>query len=154
VKQFTDQRYKINAMVGKKADQVGRTSNGEITGNDAELYDKLTQSSASAYDLISQTLARKVKAPYAEFIAPVLVIPDDQLWIVEYQPDGQQQSAATPAKHCSLFIDQTWKIQNWVGQRSYQLTHLEIVTFSYLKSFIVGCFHGDTCAFPVSETLS
>lgn len=131
--------YPVDGMVAKKLDQVGRALNGKIVGNDSNTFDKLTQAANSAHDLVKSSCLRRGKA-FFEFICPVLVVPDDRLWAVEYSTKGDQLGEPKKINACSLYLDQSWVIQNGLTSTSITLSHLDVVTYSHLEKYVKRIF--------------
>ncbi|MDM8541087.1 hypothetical protein QUF90_08360 [Desulfococcaceae bacterium HSG9] len=141
--------YKKDEFVAKSIDQVGRTANG-ITSNDGSVFEKINQAIHSAYDLIAkahykdQGIDGKV-----ELVLPVLVIPDDRLWVVKYDQEGNMLGNIELCNHLTQYVGQKWKV-GYVGDNYlfndfawYTLSHLEIITVSSLKSILENYFGCD-----------
>ena len=131
--------YPVGGMVAKKLDQVGRVLDGKIVGNDSNTFDKLTQAANSAHDLVKNSCLRRGKG-FFEFICPVLVVPDDRLWAVEYSTKGDQLGEPKRLTVCSLYLDQSWEIQNGLTSTSITLSHLDVVTYSHLEKYVKKVF--------------
>jgi len=83
--------YAIGEPVGKSCDQVDRraSQNGEIIGSDADLFDKISQSLNSAYEILrSSHYAGDRELTVISLILPILVVPTGRVWFVSYDSDG------------------------------------------------------------------
>ncbi|KKK56891.1 hypothetical protein LCGC14_3059990, partial [marine sediment metagenome] len=78
--------YSAGALVGKSCVQVGKTLNGDICGNDAEVFEKWSQALASADDLadIASKKGEKQNNFHLAAVLPLLVVPNGKLWTVNY----------------------------------------------------------------------
>ena len=147
--------YPKNQFVAKSADQIGkRLDNGEITANDGEVFDKISQAINSSIDLISEAhyLDTDISPSYYTFIFPVLVIPDSSLWQAKYADDGAQIGEPEQINHVSYFIGKEWTVDDKFPL-SYTISHLEIVTVSEIQNFVknyLGDFF-DLCSALISR---
>src|ERR1039457_6429851 len=104
----TSSAYKPGEMVGKKTDQVGRETTGDLVSNDEVTFDKISQAINSCQGLIEE-LSKKVSAPPKRVIVPVLVISPGSLWDVDYDSTGSITALPHQVKRGTLFPDNTWK---------------------------------------------
>ncbi len=95
-------------MVGKRTDQVGRTeSNAELVSDDAMTFDKISQAINSSEDLVVECLASGA-LPSLRAVVPILVVPSDVLWQVDYDQNGNITTPARRVAEATLFIDHSW----------------------------------------------
>jgi hypothetical protein len=131
--------YPKEQFVAKSVSQIGRRQeNGEITSNDEEVFDKISQAINSAFDLISEAhyLDTNRNPLFISFICPVLVIPDSSLCQAKYSDDGEQLGEPEQICHISYYIGKEWIVGSKPNLLGYILSHLEIVTYSEIKTFI------------------
>ncbi len=132
--------YKENEPVGKSTAQVGRALDGSITANDGELYDKWSQAISSLADLASRLYWDGDKDDTEETIRstiiPVIVVPNDRLWQVVYDSDGNNIQEPTLTDHCSCFIDKCFTIGSKLASTNFFVSHIEIMTFDGLQNFV------------------
>ena len=129
--------YELKEMVGKSTVQVGRMISGDLHGDDSEVYEKWAQAVGSAYGLISDAAhsfadsESKVKAYY---FLPVVVVPDQMLWIVDYSSQGEILDGPKKVDETTFFLAYSpWKM----GQLfSYNISHLHFVTLTGLGSLV------------------
>jgi hypothetical protein len=143
--QNSESLYPENGIVAKSIDQVGRGAVG-IISNDGSVFEKINQALHSAYDLIEQShYNNSDSVENSSLILPILVIPDSRLWVVEYNEHGLQLGVPKLANSISYFVGQSWRVGH-VGERHinsvwYNMSHLEIVSFSHLESFLNSYFN-------------
>jgi hypothetical protein len=126
--------YKVGEMVGKKTDQVGRETSGELASADEAAFEKRNQAVNSCQDLV-QHFVNKLGSPLRRAIIPVLVTPTGLLWQVDYDADGSITTAPRQVDRASLFFDHAWvaRTADMARTLSYRLSHIEIVTFDALS---------------------
>jgi hypothetical protein len=135
--------YPVREGVGKKTDQVGRErSTGELVRDDRETFEKLDQAVNS-----SRVLVRYYGSPFLagppdrRVIMPVLVVPDDVLWQVDYTADGTMAVNPRVVLATTLFLGRSWEFDRGDGlQVPYTMSHLEIWTPAGLASRIERLF--------------
>jgi hypothetical protein len=128
----TSSAYKPGEMVGKKTDQVGRETNGDLVSNDEITFDKISQAINSCQGLIEE-LSKKMSAPPKRVIVPVLIVSSGSLWEVDYDSTGSIATRPHQVQRGTLFLDNTWNSVSPYGHElSYRLSHLEIVTLDGL----------------------
>jgi hypothetical protein len=141
--------YPAGEPVGKQTDQVGRAANGLLVGDDQVTFEKISQAVNSCEELVrnyGNTTSSIVTA-----IVPVLVVPSERLWQVEYDANGSVQKSPRPLGRSTLFLDCSWQFgQKSIGFSEYRLSHLECVTFDELQSWTAKCF-GDGGLFPRTQ---
>jgi hypothetical protein len=147
--------YIPGEMVGKSTNQVGRAENkSELVSDDGAAFDKINQAVNSAEDLVSASLARNWPEVF-RVVVPVLVVPADVLWQIDYDYDGKVVRPVHRVQETTFFIDHAWStflgIQGW---KFYRMSHLHIVTIGSLKAITEGWTSAEgffrTC-FPVTS---
>jgi len=124
--------YRTGGMVGKKTDQVGRDTSGDLVSNDEATFDKLNQAVNSCRDLISEQTTI-VETPTRRAIVPVLVVPSGLLWQINYDQFGAVTAPPHQVKNASLYLDTAWSAKSPYGDElTYRLSHIEILTFDAL----------------------
>ncbi len=130
--------YPVGGIVGKACAQVGRDKEGSIRHTDAEVYDRWAQAISSARDLVDEAYSElhRTRECSLSVVLPLLVVPDDTLWLAEYSPDGQLYREPCKSEHCSLFVDRSYSSSCPIGGDEYRISHLEIRTITGLRSFL------------------
>ncbi len=124
-------------FVGKAIDIVSRDGSGKFKSGDKEVYPKWTQALQSASTLMPLDAGTFYddKRPTIHWILPILVVPDDRLFVVDFDNFGNQQLGPTSAPSTSYFVG--YKQQLCIVEvRESKFGHLEIMTYSALKSFV------------------
>jgi hypothetical protein len=127
--------YSFEAHVGRSITQVSRTNDGDFSASDAESFEKWSQALASSADLIKQACMACETAHGKEFataIIPCLVVPNDTLWVVDYNQSGQRLCAPKSEEHATLYIGRLYEGPN---RFSYTITHLHILTRAGARAF-------------------
>jgi hypothetical protein len=131
--------YRAGDMVGKKTDQIGRDASGELLRDDSGAFEKLNQAVNSCKDLVVRAVLSPPPdvRPSFTVVVPVLVVPSQVLWQVDYAEDGSVQARPRRLERSSLFIDHTWPVDRgaW-GVIAYRLSHLEVVTLDGLARVV------------------
>ena len=124
--------YQPDGLVGKRIDQV-RIQSGGLVGGDQDIFDRMSQSVNSAFELVSEA-AKSPKYPEADAIVPILVLPDGCLWQVDYSKSGQQNGPPHQVPTCEYFLAHEWETRTrHLTPLTYRLSHIQIVTFGALK---------------------
>lgn len=130
-----NQIFRSKDPVGKSATQVGRgLQEGKIAGSqvissDSETYDKWSQAIASSYELIEKAGHSSLGGSdtvNATVVLPVLIVPNETLWVADYSSDGQLLKAPYQCEECSLFLEKRVP----TGYITYTISHLLIFTTS------------------------
>lgn len=132
--------YKLREPVGKSTVQVGRTSSdgGTIFANDSELYEKWGQSLSSANDLVDRVYWDGLddNKRYFSAVVPFVVVPNNRLWMVTYDDEGNRVCDPIATDRCSCFIDKDYEMGTRLAGARMWLSHVEIVTFDGMQKFV------------------
>jgi hypothetical protein len=126
-----DSLYPAGEFVGKSCDQVGRSANGnEIISGDSGIYNKWSQALSSAHDLISLMFSdgKHIGRQAASLVFPLVVVPNNQLWCVKYDVNGNRISDPESVNRCSFFVNRKYCYQLSFGKQKFVVSHLEFVT--------------------------
>jgi hypothetical protein len=130
--------YSKDKYVAKSTDQVGRRTDRTITASDGGVFEKISQAINSSSDLISEAHdLDATELEYLTFVCPVLVVPDSTLWQVKYSDDGARVELPELTTHVSYFIGKEWTVGSGLYKLTYTISHLELITFSQIKEFVV-----------------
>lgn len=146
--------YSESQPVGKSCSQVGRkqptpeqrkaNEKGEFADSDSEVYDKWSQSLASAHQLTKlfrPETGDTIQRAYT-LVVPMVVVPDGRLWQVRYDLTGQRLGDPEPTTRCSYFVGQTFRHAFSEWDYALTISHLEFVTVSGLTEFIGRVLRG------------
>lgn len=150
----TNTIYPPREYVAKSTDQVGRKQQDKlITSTDSGVFEKISQSINSAYDFVLEAQSLEVtNHSYFSLIFPVLVVPDNTLWQVKYDDQGNRQEKPELTKRISYFIGKEWSTGG-IDSITYSMSHLEIVTFSELENFVRNYLfdHIQNCSWTIND---
>jgi hypothetical protein len=135
----TNSLYPSGEFVGKSCDQVGRTnSGGEMTSSDSGIYDKWSQALSSAHDLISLIFSdgKRIGKQAASLVFPLVVVPNNRLWCVKYDVNGNRISDPEMVNRCSFFVNRQYRYQLAYYEEKFVISHLEFVTSDGLLEFV------------------
>ena len=130
--------YKISEPVGKSTVQIGRGIDNGILTNDSELYEKWGQCLSSANDLVRRIYWDGSENDddydsYSSAIIPFVVVPNERLWIVTYDEDGNRIGDPEMTNRVSCFINKDYRMGNKFAGANMLVSHVEIVTFNGLR---------------------
>lgn len=132
--------YKAHEPVGKSTVQVGRAIDTTISANDSELYEKWGQCLSSIKDLVDEVYWDGGRKDTEDFflsaVFPFVVVPNGRLWMVSYDENGNRVCDPTPTDRCSCFINKDYEMGTKMASARMWLSHVEIVTFDGLRSFV------------------
>ena len=79
--------------VGKNAAQIFKNGKNEVSGKDSEVFEKYTQSLASAHAMLVELESRaRMPSDQLHAILPLVVVPDKTLWVADYDSSGLLKS--------------------------------------------------------------
>jgi len=131
--------YIEQGLVGKSCSRVGRAQAqpNSIIPEESEIYERWSQALNSASDLWAAVTSLGVKRKVAtvSVVIPILVVPNETLWQVNFKTDGSRACDPFKTDRCSYFV-------NYTDERmpGYVITHLEIMTMNGLKAFAQSVF--------------
>lgn len=120
---------------------MAANSQNEFVFGDSEVYEKWSQSLSSAEDLVWESIHdhdhygrdEKMK-PSRSAILPMLVIPNETLWIQDYSEEGDQIGIPMQVDHCEFALSKT--IQKDSPWLKFTFTHLHVFTIDGLNEFL------------------
>lgn len=132
--------YPEGAPVGKSTAQVGRReSNAELHANDAEFFEKWTQALQSLDDLVSEIASDDFVEDllngrfHLTLALPIVVVPNDTLWEVNYAADGRREGPPAQVDRVSIYVGRNY--WNSLPGDSIFISHLEVMTEQGLARF-------------------
>lgn len=130
--------YTKDDPVGKSCDQIGRSSGNDIVGSDSNVFEKISQALNSSDDLIKEAASFNSFTKYSvSIIKPVLVVPDKSLWQIIYDSKGNIKTDPKQVEYVPYYCGKSWPYAESDGKlHEYTLSHLDIVTSSYLSDHI------------------
>lgn len=109
---------------------------------DTELYEKWSQALASAVDLVDtagRDAAVSTDQHVFTFVLPVVVLPDEALWKIEYDINGKIIEGPEPATEIEFFVAHKASPPVELGDSNipYVFSHLHFVTLTGFSSFLL-----------------
>ena len=142
-------RYQAGEPVGKSIDQVGRQlHDSEIVASDGNVFEKISQAISSSKELIdiSASCGRGDRLTLS-FINPILVVPDETLWMVMYDENGNVVSGPEETKFINYAYNKEWPYIVDGDKRAFSISHLDIVTIGALDKYISNIINIDEYEF-------
>lgn len=130
--------YREGDPVGKATDQVGRNGKGKFVENDAAVFDKISQAISSVHDLAWNSCFAS-GAPFLHVVSvvvPVLVVPDDRLWMVQYDDLGKMIAEPKKVRSVEFYVGKRVEISQGMFQLTCDISHLEIVQLSEIDVLV------------------
>jgi hypothetical protein len=125
--------YKPLEFVGKSVRRIKRKQNDLTAEGDSEIYDRWSQAISSCHDFAEKAFKDMGTSNCAVFMMPLVVVPNDTLWIANYKEDGLLADAPNKVDQCQFFIDQKISI---ASTASLVLTHIHFATLKGLSDMI------------------
>jgi hypothetical protein len=143
--------YQPNQYVGKALTQVGLSEAGSFVSNDYEVFEKWGQAIASANGLIHEAAHLDDGAGMSQrsIVLPVLVVPDETLWVANYSENGVLQEGPVQKDEVEFYIGDTQRFDQ--TRREFSITHLHIVTKTGLDLLLRRFAEGGSDATRLSE---
>ncbi|MFI4848975.1 MAG: hypothetical protein ACIAZJ_07765 [Gimesia chilikensis] len=153
--------YKAGDRVGKSCHQIGRLAHqgNEILATDSDVYAKWSQALSSADDLTYLACCDgndRTGDLALSLVFPVLVVPNGQLWLCEYDSDGNRIKDPEPVNRCSYYVNLSYFHAGAAGGDGLAISHLEFVTLDGLVEFITSLIGDEQkldSSFPVDHVL-
>lgn len=133
----SDSLYEVGQPVGKSSTQIGRTENGGFKSGDSEVFDKWSQAIASSQDLLSAACSYNETYKTKWFLSvtqPMLVVPNEVLWIVSYSADGAQVATPQPVDECFFYIGKEYAVEH--RKVRYAVSHLPVMTLRRFRAYL------------------
>jgi hypothetical protein len=131
--------YGEGGACGKSMDQVHRLEhNNELESDDRDIYEKWAQAISSAHDLVAIAALSanrlKVKRCFS-IVLPIVVVPDNVLWLVTYSTAGDRRKAEV-TEQCSFYVNKVVNYSRGPWGVDYRISHIEIMTLNHLKTIL------------------
>jgi hypothetical protein len=124
--------FKAGEQVGRSMDQLGGTAKED------HLYDKFSQASNHIGSLLRMDRKIFTTNQTAFVFIPILVIPDDALWVADYDSTGQRIGASSQTEVVSYYLGTDWECEHKYKLK-YSISHLFICTESAIQKLIEAC---------------
>ncbi len=137
-----DTIYKSGEPVGRATDQPSMLESGQFSSSDTAAFEKWHQAVSSSKELLERTVRQALKRPQLHALVPMLVVPDERLWQVDYDEGGKEIRAPRQVEHATLLLRHTWTVSAHF-EVHYDLSHLEVVTISTLAPRVIHLLSDD-----------
>lgn len=132
--------YKEDEFVGKSLFRLKKKQGVLCSDGDSEIYDKWSQALASCYDLAVEASRNPIALKIQTFLMPIVVVPNDSLWVANYSNDGSLSKDPEQVDQCSYFVDQKLSIplalDYSIPEFPLKLTHIHFVTLKGLAEML------------------
>lgn len=150
--------YPSGAPVGKSCTQIGRSTNGELSTSDSDVYDKWAQALSSADDLTLLACSDgddRTGNVALSLVFPLLVVPNERLWVTHYDACGKRIRDPEPADRCSYYVHSSHYHPDAFTADEVTLSHLEFLTIDGLRAFVTELSDADKldATFPIEHVL-
>ncbi len=126
--------YPTKEPVGRCTDLVARAPDNSFKPpNDSVVYERLLQAVHSTEGLVREAAAENLSGKHLFAVIPMLVVPDNLLWQVDYAEDGRLLKRPRLVPRSTLFFGHSWTVPGGTNNVTYTVSHLEIVTIGLLK---------------------
>jgi hypothetical protein len=134
--------YFPEAFVGKSLLQLKKREGRYSRTRDTEIYEKWSQALASALDLVhaaGHTAALDTNQHVFTVVLPVVVLPDDSLWKIEYDVNGRVIQDPQPVNEVEFFVGHKASPPVEAGDSSnpYFFSHLHFVTLAGFATLLL-----------------
>ena len=139
-----DSIYSPGEFVGKSLVRFKQESGGQLKSiSESDVYDKWTQAVASSVERVERACSLSQGSQYPEkvfsMIMPVVVVPDELLWRVDYDEAGQIPQDPALADECEYFVDRKFRIEG-LNSSHFTLTHIHFVTLKGFSNLLTRLF--------------
>jgi hypothetical protein len=125
--------YKPDEFVGKSLLRLKLKDRKICADGDSEIYDRWSQALASSHDLALGAVLNRPPAKTFTFVMPLVVVPDNSLWIVSYNNEGSIRGNPMQVEQCEFYVDQKLPVG-----LPFVLTHIHFVTLKGLSQMLSG----------------
>ena len=142
--------YKPNSFAGKSISRLKRNQKNELADvGDSDVYDSWSQALASSHDLVKDAIFAESETSVWSFIMPLVVVPNESLWIADYNDEGIIIDGPKPINQCSYYVDQRMMFEMPLGMSlqtrlDFQITHIHFATMLGLVEILTQFANSDS----------
>jgi hypothetical protein len=100
-----------------------------------EVWDKWSQAIAHCSEIIDASVP--IDGGEIRAFFPVLVVPNESLWTMDYTSEGDPDGNPTQADEATFFIGKTLRLRWGETNKPFTITHLLIMTESGLRRRVI-----------------
>jgi hypothetical protein len=123
--------YRPDCFVGKSLVRLKKKQGELCSDGDSEIYDKWSQALASSHELAFGAVYHKPRPKSCAFVVPLVVVPDNALWSLTYNENGEIAGDPEQVNQCEYYVDQKLLIG-----LPFVLTHIHFVTLKGLSELL------------------
>jgi hypothetical protein len=136
--------YPPGDFVGKSLVRLKEDSSKQLKSvSESDIYDKWSQALASSVELAERACFLSQDSKYPEkvcsMVMPVVVVPDELLWTVNYDQAGQISQDPDIVEECVYFVDRKFRVDG-LNSSHFILTHIHFVTLKGFKNLLARLF--------------
>lgn len=140
--------YASKNFVGKSLVRIQTDKKPMVRSSDSDVYDKWAQALSSAVELATSACESAKIFSVSHFytaVVPIVVVPDDLLWKVIYEENGNVSLEPAQVNECELFVGRSIEVSGPKGKPWFQqftFSHVHFLTLtgfsSYLSKMIIN----------------
>lgn len=130
--------YPRGHATGKSLSQVGydTTNKKGFVATDSDVFEKWAQALSSARGLAYSTAADVGSQPKFTLVMPVVVVPNDRLWVACYDDAGNRTQSPTAVDRVPYFVSEQTAWTHEGRDIVFNISHLEFVTEAGLSTLV------------------
>jgi hypothetical protein len=131
--------YQQHGFIGKSLLRLkpkDPKSNQPVAAPDADVYEKWAQALSSAVDLAEAAFGHPdVGQVVWTAVLPVVVVPNNSLWKVAYDDQGNVGSGPQPTEHCEFYVGHQLRFGTFPNEHAFTFSHIHFFTLTGFGSF-------------------
>lgn len=160
---FKELFYPLHEYVGKSMQRIGLNKKGDLHSSHEEIYKKWEQAIASSHDLLADSFSDELLHQdnnTMSAILPAVVVPDNTLFAVDYDKNGERKSEPVIKDNIPYYIGKNLEIKRQdIATTSkvesihenvspYRISHIHFLTETGLRNFVPSHSGLDESNFP------
>jgi hypothetical protein len=137
----SDTIYPPHEFVGKSLVRLKKANGGLKTDSQSDVYDKWSQAVQSSVELAEEASQTAIKNNYkrvSTLILPVVVVPNETLWMASYSENGTITEDPAKVDQCEFFLGRKIESGTLKERSLLVLTHIHFVTIKGFADFLSG----------------
>ena len=132
--------YEFESFVGKSVVRIKPTKDAQkrqtepfSVDGDKDIYEAWSQAISFCHDIVDKISKPQTEKLIREFILPIVVIPNNSLWIAEYTSDGQLKEGPKQVDECYYYVGHEIAIPK---SNILSISHIHFVTLNGLSKML------------------